>query len=155
MLFTGSAVAHFLNCLIDSSSSVTNSPVIYSVLSQYENISDLVNLKKNNKKKRKPLSAAVQQNANTNVNENNEKDKTQTNVINKHGGDWLNLNQHHLWELMAKDAAGCYGYNLESSNCDQFIEWSKAQRLSIVRRFCILVGIQLVSKVFLMLFFHF
>lgn len=128
---------------------------ISSVLSQYENISDLTtNFKKNNKKKRKIFSA---NNFNINLNENNEKEKvkTQSNVFNKQGGDWINLTQSNLWELITKDAEERYGYIFECKNCDQFIESSKAQRVSIIRRFCIIVGIQLVSKVFFIFLFFF
>jgi len=62
---------------------------------------------------------------------------------------WTKLTQEAFWKELSDDSLSHFDYVIPCKNCDSFIEWSGgAKRVAIIRRFCILSGIQLALKVY-------
>lgn len=61
--------------------------------------------------------------------------------------EWTQLTTEKLWKDLVEDVKSHYGVTMDATNCDQFLTWSAALRTPIVRRFCQLVGVQLLIRV--------
>lgn len=145
MLYTGAAIAHFLNCLLGSVSGnqqtepQNNESV--NAFSETGNVANGINnFKKSNKKKR---NKAISENntLNNNYLSNNISLIKGTNL------EWKKLSYKSLWKELIEDSKQHYNYEILAENIDQFLQWSGAHRTAILRRICNLVGIQLVLKV--------
>uniref|UniRef100_A0A915DZE8 Clu domain-containing protein n=1 Tax=Ditylenchus dipsaci TaxID=166011 RepID=A0A915DZE8_9BILA len=132
---TGASIAHFLNCLIGASNH-------QQAASPTQDTGELHTIsKKSNKKSKRKTPLIVNGWENVNINTTNK-----SNPSEKKSGEWRKLTQKSLWKSLAEDAKQHYGYAMQAENCDQFVEWSQAQRVSVVRRVCGLTGIQLLLK---------
>ncbi|KAL3103177.1 hypothetical protein niasHS_002363 [Heterodera schachtii] len=129
--FMGTAIAHFLNCLIGSGKNV-------SQISQFDNDqTNGVALKKSTGARKKRRYGYF--------------DKG--NVIGAGSGPtpktmaWAKLSQESLWKSIGDDSYAHFGLRIPSDCCDSFIEWSGgAQRSAIIRRFCLMNGVQIMLK---------
>uniref|UniRef100_A0A183C8G3 EIF3_p135 domain-containing protein n=1 Tax=Globodera pallida TaxID=36090 RepID=A0A183C8G3_GLOPA len=60
---------------------------------------------------------------------------------------WTKLSQDILWKSIGDDSHTHFGFRIPSDCCDSFVEWSGgAQRSAIIRRFCIMNGVQIMLK---------
>lgn len=135
---TGAAVAHFLNCFILLGSTSQGSSFAHAESVQQQD--SLLQQKKNKKSKRKQsLFGTSGWNRARNTD--------------RKSSDWKKLTQKILWCELIDDALQHYVCKLPTENCDQFVEWSGAQKVSLLRRFCTIVGVQLQLKVCFLLFF--
>lgn len=129
---TGAAVAHFLNCLL----AVTSQSTTQSSDTAGHDL--LLQQRKSNKKSKRKTSLIVN---------GWDSSKASGGLDSKKSSSWKKLSQKILWKELAEDALHHYGCKLTSENCDQFMEWSGTQKFSLLRRFCIIVGVQLQLKV--------
>lgn len=60
--------------------------------------------------------------------------------------EWTTVTIRSLWKDLADDSDSHYGYRIEADHSDAFMEISGAQRSAIVRRFCMMNGVQLILK---------
>lgn len=99
------------------------------------NNGDISQLKRGSKKRRK---APQLYNAPDSCKKNPEIKKT---------GSWMKLTHGTLWKKLREDSDNHYGCTFSMEGIDQFLEWSRARPIAILRRFCYLVGIQLMLRV--------
>lgn len=120
------SIAHFLNLLVGSGAHYTSTNILATSSTEPEMPS------KKYKKKRKTFN-------------NNEFVSSASSPTHKTNA-WSKLTQCDLWRQINEDAISHYGIGVPCNSSDSFIEWSGGKRLAMLRRFCILTGIQLVLK---------
>uniref|UniRef100_A0A914UNE2 Clustered mitochondria protein homolog n=1 Tax=Plectus sambesii TaxID=2011161 RepID=A0A914UNE2_9BILA len=74
------------------------------------------------------------------------KRKGQSSTLAHDSLDWAQLTPKLLWQQVAAEMDAYYGYSIDSEHCDAFAERYNVQKISILRRFCLITGIQIVLK---------
>ena len=122
---SAAAVAHFLNCLLGS---VTNP----APPANANGLDELTLMRKaGNKAARRRRGAKTDS----------------TDVASPNSAPWHSLSPKALWELVATEMDVYYGFQLPFEPAiDAFLDWSGVQRISLLRRFCKTVGIQLLLR---------
>ena len=132
-----SALAHFFNCLLGSC------PATQPSLTP----EDLANMKrnKNGKKKSKGQSNTLAHGKSSLCGRCKSVFVCNHNISDSL--DWAQLTPKTLWQQISTEMNVYYGYSIENENCDTFVEQYALQKTSLLRRFCIAVGVQVLLKV--------
>lgn len=145
-LSTGCSIAHFLNCLFENREWNGRLTVSHPDVSPASS-------RKNGKKKRKQARAADSISLVSNINEKMaEEARLLVEEKNRKAMEWRKLSSKVLWKMIADDALNHYGHSITCTNCDEFMKWSGAQPLAVLRRFSFLSGIQLKLRVNILFF---
>uniref|UniRef100_A0A914DXN8 Clustered mitochondria protein homolog n=1 Tax=Acrobeloides nanus TaxID=290746 RepID=A0A914DXN8_9BILA len=127
----GAAAAHFLNCLVGYHGAQTfpqpSSEKLENGITETSAPAPVGQTQRKSKNKRKNRNISGQ---------------TET----KQPEEWTTMTIRSLWKDLTEDSDSHYGYRIEADHCDAFMEISGAQRIAIVRRFCMMNGIQLILK---------
>lgn len=137
----GSAVAHFLNCLVGSGN-IPSNPLHESTADGGNNGGSTATSTANNKKaggtgkkKRRP----GERNGGPPIGGGNS--PTPKSMA------WTKLTQKALWKQIGQESEAHFGLSIPADCCDTFIDWSGgAQRTAIVRRFCTMNGVQILLR---------
>lgn len=117
MMNLAAAISHFLNCFL------TSGPL------------------------QSPSSLGSDELQRTNKRRN--KRKTGKNSLcgnNDNNNEWITLTQKSLWQHIRKEIKSYWDYDLGYDNIDSIIDTYKLQRISMLRAFCLKVGIQILLR---------
>uniref|UniRef100_A0A158Q8H9 Clustered mitochondria protein homolog n=1 Tax=Elaeophora elaphi TaxID=1147741 RepID=A0A158Q8H9_9BILA len=114
---TATAVSHFLNCLLSSSTE--------SLTPSNEELPMLINgvRKSRSSKRRKQISSGGKEN-----------------------DDWAQISSNKLWERVKSDADLYYAFTVDGENIDAYLSTVGIQKTSFLRRFAQIVGIQMLLR---------
>lgn len=118
------AISHFLNCFLSTG------PV--NATSASDELNKATNNNNSNNKKGK--------NKNKNTNNKNNQKNGQTNNENN---DWALLTPKILWQQIRKESKSYWDYDIGCDSIETAVEKYSLQRISILRAFCLKVGIQM------------
>lgn len=118
------AISHFLNCFLSTG------PV--NATSASDELSKATNNNNSNNKKGK--------NKNKNTSNKNNQKNGQTNNENN---DWALLTPKILWQQIRKESKSYWDYDIGCDSIETAVEKYSLQRISILRAFCLKVGIQM------------
>ncbi|EJD73915.1 eukaryotic translation initiation factor [Loa loa] len=114
---TATAVSHFLNCLL--------SPSTEPITSSNEEMSlSIIGVKKSRSSKR----------------------RKQINNGGKENDDWVQMSSNRLWERVKSDADFYYAFKINEENVDAYLSTTGIQKISFLRRFAQIVGIQMLLR---------
>ncbi|XP_054737292.1 protein clueless [Anastrepha obliqua] len=126
VMHLSNAISHFLNCFLSSG------PV-----SAASNASDA------NKSNRRGKSKKYNKNVIGNSLANGSGNKNASNTENS---DWLLMSQKSLWTQIKKEAKAYWDYDLRCDSIETAIEVYGFHRVSVLRSFCLKVGIQVLLR---------
>lgn len=118
------AISHFLNCFLSTG------PV--NATSASDELNKATNNNNSNNKKGK--------NKNKNTSNKNNQKNGQTNNENN---DWALLTPKILWQQIRKESKSYWDYDIGCDSIETAVEKYSLQRISILRAFCLKVGIQM------------
>ncbi|KAI8122421.1 hypothetical protein FF38_10596 [Lucilia cuprina] len=118
------AISHFLNCFLSSG------PVNANTSSD-----ELQKANNNNNKRGK--------NKNKNGGKNNQKNGAQ---VGNENNDWALMTPKSLWQQIKKESKSYWDYELGCDSIESAVEKFGFQRVSILRAFCLKVGIQILLR---------
>jgi len=131
-LNVGCGVSHFLNCLLSSANSFV-APTRPDDMLQSK--------KKKNKNRNKNRQNNQQQSSQNSNPSSNDSPSTNTDA------PWHKLTPEILWEQISKECLEYYAIELPDVNCaDDLVNVYDIQKISVLRRLCHVVGVQLVSR---------
>lgn len=116
------AISHFLNCFVSSG------PVSANVAS------DELHKTNNNNKRGK--------NKNKNAAKNNQK----SGQVGLENNDWALITPKSLWQQIKKESSAYWDFELSCDSIETALEKYALQRVSILRAFCLKVGIQILLR---------
>ncbi|CAB3402315.1 unnamed protein product [Caenorhabditis bovis] len=77
---------------------------------------------------------------------NNKKNNKKSSGNKKSVGVWASLTTASLWKSIVDEASSYYGYDLKADSLDKFVETHDIQKTAVLRRFCRIVGLQIVAR---------
>lgn len=122
-------VAHFLNCFLSSSSSVT--------VTLSDELKSLTGSSSSRNKKRRNGTRTKQPSGNNH---------SPANVSSNNDNEWTSLSPKSLWKQINEEAESYYKFELNSDNVDGICEVFGLQKVSLMRAICKAAGIQLVLR---------
>lgn len=127
-LHLSAAISHFLNCFLSSGPS--NAVVASDELHKTTNN----NVNNSNNKRGK------------NKNKNNSKNSQKTSQAGNENSDWALITPKSLWQQIKKECKAYWDYELGCESIETAVEKYAFQRISILRAFCLKVGIQILLR---------
>lgn len=129
MTHLSAGIAHFLNCFLSSSATIT---VVLSDELKSSSAPRSKNRRGNKSSRTKQLSGS-----NSNVSSSNE---AMT--------EWTSLSPKSLWKQINEESSSYYNFELNSDNVDGICESFRLQKISLLRSFAQATGIQLLLREF-------